>query len=353
VIDFTGLEDPPVCETLFGMSDADLAAQFGGPAETDWNGHGSNLVSLKISQWCGSTWDSTVLAAFVAAADLGVDVVSISFGGYLDRSNPEEELIDQAYIDAVAYARSKGTIIVAAAGNEHLRVGAGGRVVSHGPTATPGTDPADFQDYFGLYETRAGCPGWSTCPRPTGWSSRPRPAARPAPSATRTPTRRSRPTSPPPASRPATPYQAAGQGNRDQLAYSSNYGPGSTSPARVGPASSTCPTSTGAAPRVPLHQRRPDQRLAGRQHHRQLGDPDPVLLPQRGRRLPQGQCSSTIQGTSMAAPHVAASLALVASATRRWASAQGRSCPASRHGPTPTSTTPPGPCRPPTPHPAT
>ena len=41
VIDLTTLEDPPLCKTLFGVSDQDLAAQFGGPAETDWYGHGS------------------------------------------------------------------------------------------------------------------------------------------------------------------------------------------------------------------------------------------------------------------------------------------------------------------------
>ena len=41
VIDFTGLEDPPLCKTAFGVSDEDLAAEFGGPATTDWNGHGS------------------------------------------------------------------------------------------------------------------------------------------------------------------------------------------------------------------------------------------------------------------------------------------------------------------------
>ena len=28
------------CKTLFGTSDQDLAAQFGGPADGDWNGHG-------------------------------------------------------------------------------------------------------------------------------------------------------------------------------------------------------------------------------------------------------------------------------------------------------------------------
>ena len=114
VIDYTILEDPPICETFFGGdSDADLAARFGGPEKTDWNGHGSwiggriaaalngtgingiaprvNLVALKISQWCGSAYDSTILSAFLDAADRGLDIVSISFGGYLDRYRPGPE----------------------------------------------------------------------------------------------------------------------------------------------------------------------------------------------------------------------------------------------------------------------
>src|SRR5262249_7890998 len=88
VVDFTGLEDPPVCSTFFGASDADVAALFGAPSDDlDFNGHGSwiggniagdlnktgvngiapkvNLVALKIAQWCGSTFDSTILAAFL------------------------------------------------------------------------------------------------------------------------------------------------------------------------------------------------------------------------------------------------------------------------------------------------
>jgi subtilase family protein len=111
VIDFTPLEgDEPICKTLFGQSDDDLAAQFGGPPTTDWNGHGSwiggniaaaldgkgtngiaprvNLVALKISQWCGFSSTAAELAPFVTAADLGIDVVNISFGGYLDPADP-------------------------------------------------------------------------------------------------------------------------------------------------------------------------------------------------------------------------------------------------------------------------
>ena len=38
VIDFTGLEEEPPCGEV---GDDDLANEFGGPADTDWNGHGS------------------------------------------------------------------------------------------------------------------------------------------------------------------------------------------------------------------------------------------------------------------------------------------------------------------------
>ena len=101
------------------MSDADWAATYGGPANTDWNGHGSwiggniagaldgvgingiapkvNLVALKISQWCGSAYDSEILAAFLYAADNGINIVSISFGGYLDKRDPDQALILKQY----------------------------------------------------------------------------------------------------------------------------------------------------------------------------------------------------------------------------------------------------------------
>jgi len=70
---------------------------IGGNIAAALNGTGTNgiaprvgLVALKISQWCGSTFDSTILAAFLTAADMGLDVVSISFGGYTDRSDPSK-----------------------------------------------------------------------------------------------------------------------------------------------------------------------------------------------------------------------------------------------------------------------
>jgi hypothetical protein len=269
VIDFTGLEDPPVCKSVFGVSDDDLAAELGGPPQTDWNGHGSwiggniaaaanrsgtlgiapkvKLVALKISQWCGSTTDSTLLAAFVAGADLGLDVINISFGGYQETATAEGKLVYKQYADAVNYAWRKGTVIVAAAGNEHVRVGAGGRVLSHGQLAVPG-DPADaWPDLFGTYELPGGVArvvdvaatnrvnnrASATCPPGTIGSADPE---APDPNATCKP-RSDR-------------HQAAGQGAPDQLAYYSNYGPRIDVAAPGGARKLTCRTSTAAAHRA-------------------------------------------------------------------------------------------------------
>jgi len=339
VIDFTGLEDPPVCETVFGVSDEELAAEFGGPVNTDWNGHGSwiggniaakldgkgtngiapkvGLVALKISQWCGSTTDSTLLAAFITAANMGLDIVSISFGGYTDRADPEQELIYQAYVDAVRFARSKGTLIVASAGNESLRIGAGGRVLSHGPTVTPGTPPEEFQDFFGLYETPGGIPGVvdvsstnnvvvpssASCPPGTTGDPGDPGADPPVPpnfNATCKPA--------------SDAHQAAGPGRRNQLAYYSNYGPRIDLAAPGGARKFNLPNfDRGGTPGFPYTSEDLTNVFEDFNITSNFATQIPCfLLTARG--FPQGQCYTAIQGTSMAAPHVAGTLALSASA---------------------------------------
>jgi subtilisin family serine protease len=178
VTDISATEGPGVeiCKDLIGggVNDADLAALTGGPADGDFNGHGSwiggniagevdgnainglapgvSLLAVKISQWCGFAFDSEIMYGFIWAAEHGADVVSISFGGYLDRSDPFQDAIYDLYGSVVSYAWRFGTTIVAATGNEHTRIGSGGKVLTHGMLSTPpGGD-----DLFHLYEVPGG-----------------------------------------------------------------------------------------------------------------------------------------------------------------------------------------------------
>ncbi len=243
VVDFTVNEQPNICSFFFGLpTDAQLATAFSAPsADLDFNGHGSwiggniaaamhffnptapytgtngiapgvQLVSLKISQNCGSAYDSTILDAFIYAANNGIDVVSISFGGYLDRSDPAQNLIYYFYQRAVNYARLRGTVIVAAAGNEHLRVGTGGRVLSHGTESAP---PGGV-DFFGLWETPGGIPGVIDVSSTGNIVNAPS-ATCPADSLAAGTHQWCKPTS--------DAHQPFGAGKKNQLAYYSNYGP--------------------------------------------------------------------------------------------------------------------------------
>ncbi|HSO55642.1 MAG TPA: S8 family serine peptidase [Actinomycetes bacterium] len=340
VVDFTGMEDPPICKTNFGISDEDLAAEFGGPATTDWNGHGSwiggriaaaldgqgingiapnvNLVALKISQWCGSAYDEELIAAFLTAADMGVDVVNISFGGFTDISTPEGALVYQAYIDAAAYARSKGTVIVASAGNAHVRVGAGGRILSHGQTTTPGTLPEDFVDPFGQVTLPGGAPGYvdvaatnrvnvpssASCPPGTIGDPGDPDADPPVPPSFNA-------TCKPASDR----HHAAGPGRQNQLSYYSNFGPRIDIAGPGGARKFNLGSyDRGGTPGFPYTL---DDLTNAWQVFSTTSNwavQIPCFTFTTGSGFPQGECYSTIQGTSMAAPQVAGSLALVASA---------------------------------------
>jgi lantibiotic leader peptide-processing serine protease len=325
VVDFTVDEDPPLCKTFFGTSDEELAATYGGPVDTDWNGHGSwiggniaaaadgqgingiapgvGLVSLKISQWCGSAYDSTLIEAFLYAADHGIDVVSISFGGYLDRSDPSQDLIYQQYRQAVRYGKNRGTLIVAAAGNEHTRVGAGGRVLSHGILTVPG-DP--LTDYFGWWETPGGIPGVvdvsatnnlvngssDSCPVGTLGGPGGNATCKPLTDA----------------------HQQAGPGLTDQLTYYSNYGPRIDIAAPGGGRKFNVPKADrGGTPGFPVTKSDGTNVWEDFSITSNWATQIPCyyLL---GRGFYENNCYTSIQGTSMATPHVSAVAALIVSA---------------------------------------
>lgn len=324
VVDFTTTEDPQICKEAYGYGDADLAARFGAPADSDWNGHGSwiggniaanldkvgingiapkvNLVALKISQWCGSAYDSELLASFEYAAAHHIDIVSISFGGYADRSDPEEEAIYRQYVRTVADARRAGTLIVAAAGNEHVRIGAGGRVLSHGNFTVPGEE---LEDLYGLYETPGGIPGVinvSATGNVVGASSDSCPDSTDLATVCKPEDDRHQPTA---------------VGKRDQLAYYSNYGPRIDIAAPGGARKFNLPGwDGGGTPGWPVTDA--DGYTAYQEFSitsnltAYTGGIPCYHLP--GPTFYQDECYSTIQGTSMAAPHVSAAAALVASA---------------------------------------
>jgi lantibiotic leader peptide-processing serine protease len=330
VVDFTATENPAICPTFVKPSppntDADFAALFGGPANTDWNGHGSwiggniaaaldgqgingiapkiSLVALKISQWCGSAYDSTILDAFLYAADHGIDVVSISFGGYLDRTDPAQDLIYGQYVDAVQYALAHGTVIVAAAGNEHARIGAGGRVLSHGTLTTPGAPVADV---FGQYETPGGIPGIidvsSTGNRVETPSRNCTSESLTYPSSTCKLT--------------TDAHQPTGIGRTNQLAYYSNYGPRIDIAAPGGARKFNLPVwDGGGTPGFPVTTTDGTKVWEAFSITSDWALEIPCYL--LSAPFYPNDCYSTIQGTSMATPHVSAVLALIASANPQW-----------------------------------
>lgn len=374
VEDFTTTEDlgngESICKSLYGTDDADLANMLSVPRNLDFNGHGTwiggniaglvngnsingtapgvTLVSLKISQWCGSAFDSEIMAGFIWAAEHGIDVVSISFGGYLDLSDPFEKSIYDLYGAVVKYAASFGTTIVAAAGNEHARIGKGGKVLSHGILDVPpgGTD------FFGLYEVPGGVPGVvdvsstanvvnapsASCPSgSTGSDSSDVNAARAW----------CKPTS--------DAHQPFGVGMQNQLAYYSNYGPRIDVAGPGGARKFNLPSidrgGTEGWPFTGVDSYVSDNNPGGSQPGPSEGDgynawedfsitsnyaleipcvifdgtsSDPTGNPPPASQgyygvptetdFDNSQCYSTIQGTSMATPHASAVLALIASA---------------------------------------
>ena len=84
------------------------------------------VTSIKVLNDFGSGTQAGILKGMIEAADLGVDVISMSLGG---RSDGEKQ---EAYKKAVEYANAAGAIVVVAAGNN----GAHARDIS--PANSPG-----------------------------------------------------------------------------------------------------------------------------------------------------------------------------------------------------------------------
>jgi subtilisin family serine protease len=155
-----------------------VASRIGASA----NGFGSNGVSPKVTirsykvlagEFGGLT--SWIVGGMVNACHDGADILNMSIVGYDD---PTYEADAQDYLlwaDAVSYCRSKGTTIIASAGNEHILINranlrvagrsfvGAGRVVQGDKgigTVYPG-DPIEpyYTDFRGMLLVPGGLPG--------------------------------------------------------------------------------------------------------------------------------------------------------------------------------------------------
>ena len=172
----------------------------------------TRLVNVRVAGACGAGADSWVLAGMLYAHRVGARVLNMSLSGYLCAdgvvpdsfycATPEavgdDPVVWRAYQRTVDYLRAHGTLAVAAAGNDHVRLDRRGRAAPGGSLAhaAPGPDPGN--DLRGLSLVPGGVPGVVAA------------AA----------TNRVTATTP-----GQTRFGQFGLGRRDQLAHYSSYGP--------------------------------------------------------------------------------------------------------------------------------
>jgi lantibiotic leader peptide-processing serine protease len=80
----------------------------------------ATLVAVKVIDKTGSGSFADVISGLIYAADQGADVINVSLGTYVDMTIPAHRKLVAHLQAAIGYARAKGSLVIAAAGNEGL-----------------------------------------------------------------------------------------------------------------------------------------------------------------------------------------------------------------------------------------
>lgn len=261
----------------------------------------ATLVNIRVLGACGFGADSWVMEGMLYGSKIGAQVESMSLGGFLcghgvvkgsyycgtKADVGTDQVLWKAYKQLISHMLDRGTVVVAAAGNDHAQLDATGQVVSHGTLADVTVGPDLANDFFGVTEAPGGVPGVVAVAALNRVTARAASAAE-------------------------TLFGQYGVGRRDQLSYYSNYGQRIDVSAPGGARNYNVPTfdcafgSTGAAcrragPSSPTATDNPEDFGAWGV----TGDPGSARCD---------NCYAFVQGTSMATPQVAGVAVLALSA---------------------------------------
>jgi subtilisin family serine protease len=261
----------------------------------------TTLLNVRVLGACGFGFFSWILTGMQYAAEAGARVINMSLGGpvcadgfvpgsvYCNSPEADFEIaLWQAMENMVTSLTESGTLVVASAGNDHVRLDARGRVATDGslyispPSCPPEARGHPCKDLRGLADMPAGVPGVL------------------AVSATNRVTVIGR--------LAETKWGQFGRGRREQLTYYSNYGERTDLSAPGGARAYNVPSFDCLSPVCArLGESTPGA-------HDNTGAFGAWGTDAAGR--PCATCYAFVQGTSMSAPQVAGVAALVL-ATRR------------------------------------
>jgi subtilisin family serine protease len=90
----------------------------------------ARLCSIKVLRVTGAGSFGDIIAGLVLATQSGAGVINMSLGLYIDKRIAGVEGLRSAFARAVAFARDKGVVVVASAGNEGANFNEDGEMIA-------------------------------------------------------------------------------------------------------------------------------------------------------------------------------------------------------------------------------